>query len=77
MQPRPHCAENDHTSNSVNCIANILSSQQFLILTIVLLVSFIEEGRLNVSIYCYVVSNKIQTRCPVKRSTDSTLVLTE
>ena len=38
---------------------------------------FIKEGTLNVSIYCYVVSKKIQTRCPVKRSTDSTLVLTE
>ena len=25
MQPRPYCAENDHTSNSVNCIANIRS----------------------------------------------------
>ena len=38
-----------------------------------------EEGALNVSLYCYVVSNNIQvqTRWLVKRSTDSMLVLTE
>ena len=38
-----------------------------------------EEGALNVSLYCYVVSNNIQvqTRWLVKRSTDSMFVLTE
>ena len=38
-----------------------------------------EEGTLNVSLYCYVVSNNIQvqTRWLVKRSTDSMFLLTE
>ena len=52
MQPRPQCGENDHTSNSVNCIANILSSQWFLILTIVLLVFLLKKERL---MYQYIV----------------------